>query len=106
MSDYRRAVLSCWLTLMIVGCDARSAKAVPPVGGKSPPIQLVEFVRGLRNPVYLTHDGTERIFIVEQACVVKLIGPAGVQKTPYLDIKKQVPLLHRAGETAVCDFPT
>lgn len=80
---------------LVVGCDGRSAKAVPPVGGDLPPIQLVEFVRGVRNPVYLTHDGTERIFIVEQAGVVKLIEPAGVQKSPYLDIKKKV---HAGGE--------
>lgn len=88
-----------WIAIIVLclatGCDAREASAVPPVGGELPAIALVEFVRGLRNPVFLTHDGTARIFIVEQAGIVKLVEPTGVQKTPYLDIEKQV---HSGGE--------
>src|SRR5688572_21778816 len=56
----------------------------------SPKIKLEPLVRGLQNPLYLTHDGTQRIFIVEQVGRIRLFENGQLQKTPYLDIKPKV----------------
>jgi glucose/arabinose dehydrogenase len=56
-----------------------------------PPLRLEELARGLKQPVYLTHDGSPRRFIVEQAGTIRLVGPDGkLAGTPYLDITKNV----------------
>jgi glucose/arabinose dehydrogenase len=55
-----------------------------------PGIKLVEVARKLQKPVYLTHDGTERMFIVEQRGIVRLAEHGRMNRTPYLDIVKKV----------------
>lgn len=111
MHRSRFLILVC--VVVALGCDARSARsgaatqrlAVPPVGGRFPAIQVIEFLRGLRNPVYITHDGTKRLFVVEQPGTVKLVLPSGVQKTPYLDIKKQVNFGGECGLLSIAFHP-
>jgi glucose/arabinose dehydrogenase len=71
-------LLVCWC-----GCTV-SADAPPPV-------RLEELARGLKQPVFLAHDGTPRRFIVEQAGTIRLIDADGtLVKQPYLDIVKRV----------------
>ena len=53
-------------------------------------IKLEPLVRGLQNPLYLTHDGTSRLFIVEQPGRIRLFQDGQLEKTPYLDIKSKV----------------
>ncbi len=54
-------------------------------------IELVEIARGLQNPVDIVHAGDDRLFIVEQRGVIKLIGANGeVFTTPFLDISSRV----------------
>ncbi len=57
---------------------------------RPPALRLEELARGLKQPVYLTHDGTPRTFIVEQAGRVRLIESGKLAKQPYLDIVKRV----------------
>src|SRR5262249_18405826 len=55
-------------------------------------IQLQEFVTGLANPVFVTnaHDGTNRLFIVEQSGVIKVLQPGSTTPTVFLDTTSRV----------------
>ncbi len=62
-------------------------------------------MRGLKQPVYLTHDGTPRTFIVEQAGTVRLITNGKLVKQPYLDIVKRVTSGGECGLLSVAFHP-
>ena len=55
-------------------------------------IQLKEIARGLHQPVHLTHagDGSGRLFVVEQAGVIRVIDRGTVLPQPFLDIRRRV----------------
>lgn len=73
---------------------------------RPPALRLVEFVRGLKQPVYLTHDGTPRRFIVEQAGMIRIIDEEGqLLRQPYLDIVKRVTSGGECGLLSVAFHP-
>jgi glucose/arabinose dehydrogenase len=79
-------VLLVALTLT-VGCgDAPPALAA----GPTPEVRLEQVAKGLQQPIWLTHDKTDRIFIVEQEGRVRLMENGTVAKQPYLDIVDRV----------------
>ncbi len=47
-------------------------------------------VGAFQKPVFLTHANDERLFVVEQAGVVKIIADGVLQETPFLDIRDRV----------------
>jgi hypothetical protein len=55
-------------------------------------IQLQAIVHGLTDPVFITnaHDGTNRLFIVEQGGVIKVLQPGSTTPTVFLDITGKV----------------
>ncbi len=55
-------------------------------------IQLQPVLTGLSSPVYVTHahDGTNRLFIVEQGGAIKLLQPGATTPTVFLDITSKV----------------
>jgi glucose/arabinose dehydrogenase len=55
-------------------------------------VELNPLIRGLSAPVHLTHagDGSERMFVVERAGVIKVIRDGLVLADPYLDISTMV----------------
>lgn len=59
-------------------------------GAEPPRIKLEPMVRRLERPLWLTHDGTDRLFVIEQPGRVRLIVNGQLQKTPYLDLTKGV----------------
>lgn len=65
---------------------ATTAPAAPPE------IALQAIVTGLSDPLYLTHAGDRsgRLFVVEQAGVIRIIRDGRVQPTPFLDIRDRV----------------
>jgi len=71
-----------------------------------PALRLEQLARGLKNPVYLTHDGTPRRFIVEQPGTIRLIDETAVlQRTPYLDITKRIDFGGECGLLSVTFHP-
>ncbi|MAS37876.1 MAG: glucose dehydrogenase [Anaerolineaceae bacterium] len=50
--------------------------------------QLTEYVSGLSRPLYLTHagDGSNRLFVLEQAGRIIIVSDGTVNSTPFLDI--------------------
>jgi len=58
--------------------------------GDPPRVSLQPLVRGLERPLWLTHDGGQRLFVVEQPGRVRLIRDGQLQPKPYLDITDRV----------------
>ena len=55
-------------------------------------VQLQSILTGLSNPVYVTHaqDGTNRLFILEQAGRIRVVQPGASTSTVFLDIVNEV----------------
>jgi glucose/arabinose dehydrogenase len=53
---------------------------------------LTPFLSGLESPVYLTHagDGSDRLFVVEQAGKIRIVKAGILQPVPFLDITSLV----------------
>lgn len=52
------------------------------------PYRLVEVVRGLSRPLYVTHagDGSGRLFVVEQTGAIRIVQGVVLLDTPFLDV--------------------
>jgi glucose/arabinose dehydrogenase len=55
-------------------------------------VQLQSIITGLSNPLYVTHanDGTNRLFILEQAGRIRVVQPGASTSTIFLDIVSKV----------------
>jgi glucose/arabinose dehydrogenase len=58
-------------------------------------VTLTQVATGLANPVYITHAGDARLFIVEQPGRIQILQHDTLLATPFLDI---VPLVSSSGE--------
>jgi glucose/arabinose dehydrogenase len=83
----------------VVAPDAPAATVVPstsaPVAEVSTSIPQIAYelvAEGFEKPLYLTHagDGSGRLFVVEQAGVVKLLQNGQTAEAPFLDIVDRV----------------
>ena len=62
-----------------------------PILLSQPQINLNLYADGLTRPVDIAHAGDSRMFVVEQAGVIKIIDSAfSIRSTPFLDIKNRV----------------
>ncbi|UCG25111.1 MAG: PQQ-dependent sugar dehydrogenase [Chloroflexota bacterium] len=61
-----------------------------PVEAPANAISLNLVAGGLTRPVYLTHAFDDRLFVVEQAGVIRLITDGQLQPEPFLDISERV----------------
>ncbi len=55
-----------------------------------PKIALAPFVTGVEFPTQLTHDGTKRLYVVEQRGRIRVIEDGKLQPEPFLDIRDRV----------------
>ena len=76
-----------WSTVILATLLAPITRADAPA--TAPAIKLERVQRGLEHPLFLTHDGTSRVFICEQPGRVRLMENGQLQKAPYLDLTKQ-----------------
>ena len=53
-------------------------------------IALKKVVGGLSIPIYMTHAGDDRIFIVEKAGRIKILNNGKIQDTVFLNITSKV----------------
>lgn len=72
-----------------------SPTAAPPTSTPLPVapvthVQLSPVVTGLFKPVYLTHAFDERLFVVEQSGVIRIIERSTLLPQPFLDIQDRV----------------
>jgi glucose/arabinose dehydrogenase len=64
----------------------------PPAEAGFPPVTLQQIAQGLREPVHIAvaPDGSGRLYVVEQAGVVRVVERGQVRPEPFLDIRSQV----------------
>lgn len=80
-----RAIVSLLVLAAIVWTSA-SAQAVPPV-------RLIPFIpSGLVSPVFMTsaRDGSNRLFIVQQGGIIRVLQPGSTTPTTFLNITSRV----------------
>ena len=87
----RRARILCWcLALISAICPLLNFDKT--ALAQESDIELVEVVSGLSSPIYLTnaHDGSNRLFIVEQDGRIKVLGPGSTAPQVFLNITSKV----------------
>lgn len=87
----RVKVWSIILCLFPLVCTAGECTEPDP-SAPLPPIALQEVARGLKLPVFLAdaNDGSDRLFVVEQAGVIRVIDHGRLRDEPFLDIRDKV----------------
>jgi glucose/arabinose dehydrogenase len=88
-----------------LGCNTAKRTAVT-TGEGWPTLGLERIGEGLSLPVHLTHagDGSGRLFVVEQEGRIRILGPAGLSNSPFLDIAGRVGCCGEQGLLSVA-FP-
>ena len=66
-----------------------SATAVP-AGRPASSLNLVQVSDGLIEPLYLTHAGDDRLFIVEKRGTIRVLEGGQLSSTPFLDIRDRI----------------
>jgi len=94
---HRSVLILCWfsLLLIVIAVGAGTTQRKRTVRGMAPqtfPIRLELVASGLSSPVYVTSakDGSNRLFIVERAGVIKVLQPGSATPTIFLDITTKV----------------
>jgi glucose/arabinose dehydrogenase len=79
---------------------ARDVTTIPEIG-------LQPVVSGLTDPVFLTHDGDrgDRLYVVEQAGVIRVIENGRLLASPFLDIRDRVASGGETGLLSVAFHP-
>ncbi len=93
-----RFIINKAITLPLSACAlalAHSGYANCTDSGSSqriPSIALKEIAHGLKSPVHITHagDGSGRLFVVEQAGMIRIIDHGKLLSQPFLDIRERV----------------
>ena len=87
----RRARIICWC-LALLGAMCPSLNFDKTVLAQADDVELVEVVSGLSSPVYVTnaHDGSRRLFIVEQGGRIKVLQPGSTAPEVFLNIASKV----------------
>ena len=83
------AVLIVELLSLAAGGGARTTAAAPQAAAD---IVLQPLISGLNSPIFVTnaHDGSNRLFIVEQSGRIKVLQPGSSSPTSFLDITSRV----------------
>lgn len=96
-----RRIISLFVSFLIISFPFATVRASPPGSGPCvikgvpspiPDIKLEAVVKGLADPVHITNagDGSGRLFITEQAGIIRILKDGRLLPTPFLDIKEQV----------------
>ena len=83
------AGLMLFAGVMLPQQSLASTGVIPP-NSSTVSITLAPVVSGLQQPVFVTHAGDDRLFVVEQAGVIKIIKDGAILPTPFLSITNQV----------------
>lgn len=88
-------ILLCFLFIQVSSARAQGSTApcnAAAPSGRLPPVQLLAIAAGLTQPVHLAvaPDDPDRLFIVEQGGMVRIVEKGALRAEPFLDLKKQV----------------
>ena len=78
--------------LVMSGAGAATPCVEPSSGAGFPAIALQMVVQGLRDPVHMATppEGDGRLYVVEQAGVLRIVEAGKLRPEPFLDIRRQV----------------
>jgi len=86
-------ILVLLVALVVSGCSGGNGADTPaPVAPAATPtlagsvLRLIRVATGLANPLYITHAGDDRLFIVEQPGRIRIVQQGTLLATPFLDI--------------------
>jgi glucose/arabinose dehydrogenase len=87
--------------------DARAAPLDAPVAAPDNSIVLQQFLSGFSFPVFMTHagDGTNWLWVVEKAGLIKLVVNGNVRQTPFLDLVDTVSVVGEQGLLGLAFHP-
>lgn len=93
-SRYRMTTKSLAIFILFMPATCVAALCPEPDAPEAPlpEIALKEFVGGLEKPVHLTHpnDDSQRLFVVEQHGIIRIIDDGRLLPEPFLDIRDKV----------------
>ncbi len=106
----RRALASVAATALALGMllsSVATAAAVVPTDFSTVSVGLTSVAGGLNGPVQVTnaHDGSHRLFIVEQRGVIKIWRSGKVLAKPFLDMRSKVRFSGEQGLLALAFHP-
>ena len=93
----------------LTACAGSTATTTPPPPPPPPPnsVTLTPVVSGFASPVDLqaADDGTGRLFVVEQAGMIRILQGSAILGTPFLDIRSRVTFSGEMGLLGVAFHP-
>jgi glucose/arabinose dehydrogenase len=95
MPHLRAHVLFAGCLLLAVLLPAQMSVAEPGAA-RANGLTFPQFKAGFNNPIFLTHAGDSRLFVVEQGGRIRIIKDGNTLATPFLDINDK--LISGAGE--------
>ena len=95
MSKRNFGALFCLTTLLAISLFSGRGGVTPArAGAQEAPlaVRLEPVLAGLSRPIYVTsaHDGTNRLFIMEQGGIIKVLQPGSSSPTVFLNITSRV----------------
>ncbi len=102
--DLRISLLASLLLALVVFCSFSSNRATAQT---STTLRLVPVLSGLEGPLYVTsaHDGSNRLFVVEQDGRIKVLQPGASAPTVFLDITAKVLSFNEQGLLGLAFHP-
>ena len=102
--NLRNAVLASLLLALVAVCSFNSNRVTAQT---SPTLRLVPVLSGLEGPLYVTsaHDGSNRLFVVEQDGRIKVLQPGASAPTVFLDITAKVLSFNEQGLLGLAFHP-
>jgi glucose/arabinose dehydrogenase len=96
---------SCLTGLLFLTLAATAAE--PPAPPPPPPfkLQLLPVMTGVDKPVYLTNDGTKRLFVVEQTGKVRIWDDGKLLDRPFLDLSDKINVDYECGLLSIAFHP-
>ena len=90
MTRFRLPGLLRRLLLLLLLVVVVEAAAPATAAGQPEPVALELVVAGLDNPLYVTHAGDDRLFVVEQPGRIRIMQAGRLLDRPFLDISSRV----------------
>jgi glucose/arabinose dehydrogenase len=101
-----RILVACGTLIAMVGCSGGCGTKSAPSPAGWPQISLSRVAGGFVQPVHVAHagDGSDRIFVVEQAGRIRILDNGVVLPSPFLDISAKLVCCGEQGLLSVA-FP-
>jgi len=89
------------LTIVLIFCGGQFCRAAESMPG----VKFELFAKVEERPVFVTHDGKGRIFIVEQPGRVRVVSGGKLLEKPFLDMSEKIPSQGECGLLGLAFHP-